>query len=170
MDVCIQNQVFALQGYIMPLHARYKAILGLDFIRSHGLLSGASLLGDLAPGLVGPLVASVTTDEGHEDLRLALLDEYRDIFPENIGEVSNYPPICDANSKVRHHINLTPGAIPFKAVSYRSPHMWHQQLIDEIQNIGRLVDSDPPARHGQLRHSWSKRRMASFASSATTGA
>ncbi|OXG84481.1 hypothetical protein C350_02015 [Cryptococcus neoformans MW-RSA36] len=36
MDICIQNQVFALQGYIMPLHAHYKAILSLNFICSHG--------------------------------------------------------------------------------------------------------------------------------------
>lgn len=147
VEVCIQNQVFALHGYVMPLHARYKVILGLDFIRSHGLLSGASRLGNLAPDLLGPVVASVTTADGYEDLRLAILHEYHDIFPDNIGEVANYPPICDANSKVRHHINLTPGAIPFKSASYRSPHMWRQQLIEEIQKhreAGRLRPSSSP--------------------------
>lgn len=144
-DIWIGDAKYKCAAFVMPLGTQYQAILGLNFILTHGFLTGATILKQVMPHTTHPfMVSSLATDPHREELCKTLLNKFSAIFPEDIGDIANYPPICNSDSKVRHHINLTPGAVPFRSAGYRSPHMWHHQLAEEIQKhraAGRLRPS-----------------------------
>lgn len=133
-DIWIGDAKYMCAAFVMLLGKQYQAILGLNFILTHGFLTGATFLKQVVLHTTHPfIISSLATDLHREELCKALLSKYSTIFLDDIGDVANYPPICSSDSKVQHHINLTLGAVPFCSAGYWSPHMWCCQLAEEIQ-------------------------------------